>query len=187
MLKALLIEVFKAFLIISLLIPSSPVCAQKSTGNVNFFFGEKRMDKDDWKPLDRQTEFGFFEVDFTFPNWPLSITWAYLMSDETGDYFLAESDELHIGLKKIMNLRCAPLHPFVSGGISRMETHLEVGNKKYSDTGAGLWAGTGIYWTSGSGFNIGLMVKYSDADVTFDHEEFEAGGIHYGIMAGGHW
>jgi len=63
--------------------------AQKSqnyTGNVNIFYGQKKFDKSDWLPLEKQKNLGI-EIDFKEPDWDFSMTISYLISedDSSGD------------------------------------------------------------------------------------------------------
>ena len=45
----------------------------------------------------------------------------------------------------------------------------------------------GIYWTLGQNFNLGLDLRYSQADVTFFGTDVEAGGAHVDVILGYHW
>ena len=67
-----------AILAVFLLISPS---AQATSGNVNFFVGQKSMDDSDyWDPTDDQTEFGLI-FDMSERRWPLIVTYhpAYLL------------------------------------------------------------------------------------------------------------
>ena len=53
------------------------------------------------------------------------------------------------------------------------------------NNGIGIWLNGGVYWTLSQHFNLGLDLRYSQADVTlFD---VDAGGTHAGVILGYHW
>ncbi len=99
--------------------------AQKSsnyTGNVNIFFGQRKLDKNDWLPVEKQKNLGI-EIDFKEPDWDLSMTVSYLISEDDSsgydrnfeyfEYNSAETSELQIGVKKILDFQQTDTHPFL--------------------------------------------------------------------------
>jgi opacity protein-like surface antigen len=180
------------------LLSASVVSAQNEwTGNVNAFLGRKTLDKSDWEPVEKQGEFGL-EVDFRQKDWPISIAIDILGASGKGDVvdpsfgtidtFKSRTSEFNIGVRKIWEVP-APVRPFIGGGLSLMRAEAEVsipgvGSNTESDTGAGIWIGGGVYFTLGDHFNLGLELKYSTADVTIAGVDTNAGGTHFGLLAG---
>ncbi len=177
------------------LLGASVVSAQDGwTGNVNVFLGQKTLDKDDWEPAEKQGEFGI-EVDLRPKDWPISIAIDLMGAAGEGDVgpitFKSKTSEFNIGVRKIWE-GPAPVRPFIGGGLSFMRAEAEVsipgiGSDTESDTGAGIWLGGGVYFTLGEHFNLGLELKYSKADVTIAGVDVDAGGTHFGLLAGYHW
>ena len=105
---------------------------------------------------------------------------------------LAESrtSEFNVGLRKIWD-QFPHVRPFIGGGLSLIaaEAEASVYGLRISETdrGLGFWVGGGVYWTLNDHFNIGMELKSSWADVTLMGVEVNAGGGHFGLLAGYHW
>ena len=57
-----------------------------------------------------------------------------------------------------------------------------------SDTQTGVWAGGGVIFRMGKGFNLGLNARYSKANLQFkDFGGKVVGDTHYGFMIGWGW
>jgi len=196
---------FKKYIIavlalVPFLLSASVASAQDQwTGNINVFFGQKNLDKDDWEPVEEQSEFGI-EVDFRKKDWPVNIAIDVLVSSDDQsiiDPFFGQVDlegktkEFNIGIRKIWDEHSS-VRPFIGGGLSYIRAEAEatipgLGSASDSDTGVGIWLGGGVYFTLGEHFNLGVELKYSDADVTLFDVDAAAGGTHYGLLAGYHW
>jgi len=179
-----------------------PASAQQTnmTGNINIFFGQKLLDKDDWEPVEKQTEFGI-EADLKQVDWPVSVVIGYSRSNDSGtDEYDPPMDakgtttELTIGAKKIWD-QPSGMHPFFAGGLAFVSADVEAEihtehfwmNAKDSGDALGFWLGAGLYWTIAEAFNVGLSLRYSDASVDLMDESTKAGGFHYGVIAGYHF
>jgi hypothetical protein len=181
--------------------PDVAVC-DDWTGNVNLFLGVKYLDEDEWEPVEEQNEFGI-KVDFKQQRWPVSIVIDYLSSigDETALMFdpllgtlefdiEGETSELNLGVRKIWD-QSPHIRPFIGGGISYMSaeykgTALRI-TVSDSDDAVGIWFGGGVYWTLTDHLNIGLEAAFSTAEVTLFDVDADAGGGHFGVLAGFHW
>ena len=187
-------------LALSLLCASVVSAQDEWTGNVNAFLGHKTLDKGDWEPAEEKGEFGI-EIDFRKKDWPVSIAIDLMGASGEGNFVdpifgtidKAESrtSEFNIGARKIWD-ELAPVRPFIGGGLSFMRAEAKVtipgiGSASESGTGAGIWLGGGVYFTLGYHFNLGLELKYSNADVTIAGVDANAGGTHFGLLAGYHW
>ncbi|MDP2167559.1 MAG: hypothetical protein Q8J64_04420 [Thermodesulfovibrionales bacterium] len=181
----------------------SGVCAAEErewTGNINFFFGAKSLNNDDWSPVENQGESGV-EIDFMRKGWPVGVVVDSMRSfDEvtvvdpvTGTiskWVESSTSELNIGVKKTWKPGMA--RPFIGGGLSLVRAEYEevtVGTGKISDsdTAIGVWVGVGAYWTLGKHFNIGFELKRSYAEAKRLGKEVDAGGGHAGLLLGYHW
>ncbi len=173
------------------------------TGNVNFFLGAKALDDDDWEPVEEHGEIGV-SIDFRQREWPINIVVEYLHSASGEEEAMlcdpsfgcvnveaeAETSELNLGIRKIWETSSS-VRPFIGGGLSLINAELSVDalgtETSESDSGVGFWFGGGVYWTIGDHFNLGLEAKISSADVDFEGIEADAGGGHFGFIAGYHW
>jgi len=178
--------------------------AQKSsnyTGNINVFFGQKKFNKIDWLPVEKQKNLGI-EIDFKEPDWDFSMTVSYLISedDSSGDdrhfyyyeYINGETSELQIGIKKILDFQHSDTHPFWGGGI----TFIRAKEYKYrtnetpvtaADNTVGIWISGGCYITVYNNVNIGFNVRYSFVNTLLNDDRISAGGLQYGALAGFHF
>jgi hypothetical protein len=170
------------------------------TGNINVFFGAKTLDQEDWAPVDEHTEVGI-DADFRPNSWPVNIAVDYLFSESDSELlfdpflgvteFKAETSELNIGIRKIWD-RLPYARPFLGGGLSFIRGEFKgipiSGNTiSDSDTGIGVWLGGGFYWTLTDHFNLGLELTFSTAEINLFGVDADAGGGHFGFLAGYHW
>ncbi len=186
---------------------AQPILAQsRTTGHVNFSFGTKQMD-DDWEPVEDQGAFGF-GVSWGKRTWPVHIVIDVLASyekEEIGSVdFEGSTGELGLGLQKTWDI--GSFHPFLAAGIAAVYARAEVDvdlpspldvSASEDELGGGVWTKGGVFWRLGSNFNIGLSVRYSAAEVTFDSVDLstleveeidlEAGGLHAGLLLGWGW
>ncbi len=159
------------------------------TGNINVFLGEKSLGETDWSPVESQGE-ASVTVDFRKQHWPINL--AIEFSSAEDDYTLAfvgiesKTTELNVGVLKIWD-RSPHIRPFVGGGLSFIDGEFSLFGLSDSDSSAGVWFGTGVYWTLGKHFNLGIELKFSSADVKLFGVDADAGGSHIGGLIGYHW
>ncbi len=173
------------------------VFAQDWTGNLNAFFGMKYLDEDDWEPVDDQGEMGAM-FDFQKTDWPVAIAFDILASANDDDFWYdglnikmeSATAEICTGVRKIWETSYA-MKPFIGGGVAVIFADVEAygyGTKIDDDDSAfGLWIDGGVYWTVSEHFNIGADIRFSNAEVTLFGADLEAGGSHFGLLAGYHW
>jgi opacity protein-like surface antigen len=167
--------------------------ASQWTGNVNFFLGGKTLEENEWAPVDEQGEFGVL-VDFKQSQWPVSIAIDILGSaDEatvSGFNFEGITSEFNVGVRKIWQVAGSSIRPYIGGGLAfvyaefKETSFFTISN---DDNSTGIWLNGGVYWTLGQNFNLGLDLRYSQADVTLFGVDVDAGGTHAGIILGYHW
>ncbi|MES9852337.1 MAG: opacity family porin [Candidatus Thiodiazotropha sp. L084R] len=99
--------------------------------------------------------------------------------------------EQHLGIRKTWDLQNSKIHPYIGGGVAviyaGLEQENEAGGKKEDDQGIGGWIGTGAYWSLTESVNLGLDIRYSQADVEMFSKEIKAGGTHAGLTIGYNW
>jgi len=182
----------KIVALIAILFVAAPPLASAATGNANFFLGLKAMNDGDWEPLEDQGEFGA-EITFGRSQWPVLFAIDVLSSadDDTvsGIDFDASTSELDLGVRKIWELN--RVRPYVGGGVAFVSAELEGDSGGVTitddDESIGAWVGGGVFWRIGTRFNIGAAVRYSKAEVTIFDTDVEAGGWHFGMLAGWGW
>jgi hypothetical protein len=170
------------------------VHANEWSGNVNFFLGQKLLDNDDWGELDQQDTFGVL-VDFKPNHWPVSIALDFLGSyDEVTQLdtkLEASAFEFDVGVRKIWEFSGSSVRPYIGGGYAFIWTKLETSgplSESDDDFGTGIWLNGGVYWTLGQSFNLGLDLRYTEAeDISLYGVDSKAGGGFAGLMLGYHW
>lgn len=167
------------------------------TGNINVLLGAKALDEDEWEPAHEQSELGV-EIDFRKKEWPVNIAIdllsayddGYVFTPGSGILFESRTSEFNVGLRKIWD-QFPHVRPFIGGGLALIAAEAEASTYgihiSETDRGMGFWLGGGVYWTVNDHFNIGMELKASGADVTLMGVEVNAGGGHFGVLAGYHW
>jgi opacity protein-like surface antigen len=173
----------------------STVYADGPSNNINFFFGQKTLETDDWGDFDQQAEFGIL-CDFRGQDWPVSIAVELIGSAKEEGSLTGSTGEFAVGVKKIWESAGTPIRPFVGVGLSsitaKFEEEFDDGTLSSDGTALGYFVEGGVYFTVGENLNIGALVRYSYASVTIDdvgYDEFDinAGGTQTGIFIGYHW
>jgi len=183
----------KIYLTLVLMLFAIGANADPWTGNVNFFLGKKSVDSEDWAPVDDPVEFGVL-VDFQPRDWPISVALDFLGSydqiTQGGIKYEGITSEFNAGVRKIWNVSGSNVRPYIGGGIAFIGAEFkgtDFNTVSDDDNGTGIWLNGGVYWTLGRHFNLGLDLRYSQADVTLFGVEGEAGGTHAGLLLGYHW
>jgi hypothetical protein len=182
----------KSILTVILMLSFLNLNASEWTGNANLFFGKKTLEEKNWREADEQAEFGVL-VDFKQSHWPVSIAIDILGSEEVIAFSTeGRTTEFDIGVRKIWDAENSSIRPYIGGGLAFINAEI-TSTGFFSDTvsqddsGTGIWFGGGIYWTLWQHFNLGIDLRYSQADVTLFDENIDAGGTHAGIILGYHW
>lgn len=184
--------------VLSTLLFSTTVFAEGFSGNVSGYLGSKSLDKDDWDGYEDQTGAGLI-TDFSFDNWPVSIAVDIFLSasdyeknDSTNKIEIdAYTSEIHLGLRKIWAIPGSRFSPYAGAGLAyingRQEQDDTFGSHDENDSAPGGWFGAGIYWRPTDKLNVGLDVRYSQAEITLFDQDLKSGGIHSGLFIGYHW
>ncbi len=165
------------------------------SSNLSGYIGQKTLDDTDWQPLDKQGAIGVI-FDIKKESWPVSIAFDLIGSGdvhESGSFKdEAYTLENHLGVRKIFQLPDSSVQPYIGGGISMVSAEIKNKNNgiitsESDDNATGAWIGTGMYYAVSNHFNIGLDVRYSEADVKLFNTDRKVGGMHTGISVGYHW
>ena len=80
------------------------------------------------------------------------------------------------------------VQPYVGGGLAYIDGEIEVSSVSVSYAGIGFWANGGVLFRIGSRFNLGIDVRYSDAEIEpLPGAKLDAGGTHVGLLVGFRW
>ena len=160
------------------------------TGNIRVLAGQKQLDEDDWKALDRQDEIGLL-FDIKKKQWPVSIAIDLLGAGDQDTGAGIEDTytfEQHFGIRKTWQRPDSKFQPYVGGGVALIEAGIEpVAGAKETDREIGAWIGGGAYWMLTSHVNVGFDVRFSAAEVELRGRDYQAGGTHYGLTLGYRW
>jgi len=198
-----IMRVSKAAMVTTLLLIATS--AAQAGGEINLLYGNKSLDGE-WEPLDGQTQYAVL-INIG-DQWPVSLAVDLLFSsDEVSGVFpdgtggmvgatlTAETNEIDIGVRKLFLDGVA--QPYVGGGLGLIGGELGASAGGVSlvvdDATIGLWVDGGVMFRVTRHFNVGLDVRWSDADIDFDlgsglgNAEVNAGGTSYGVMLGYRW
>jgi hypothetical protein len=187
---------------VALCVTVTPVRAD-ADGHVNFLIGQKALDDDDTDPLDSGFAFGAI-MSFGQEEWPVHIAvdaLGYVDEEEEFDPFLGDvtltgaTFEAAVGVRKIWKID--NVRPYVGGGIGVVGAALEFdtafGDTDADGNGFGPWIGGGTFWRLGERFNLGLDLRWNEAEVDLDFdgggtlEDVNVGGLGYGLTVGFGW
>ena len=159
----------------------SSAFAEDATGNINYFYGKKKVSDNmgTGSNLDNHNEIGIM-LDIGPQN---SVNWAidYFESngDDSGDTL--EIKEICLGMRKYFENDPAMI-PFLGAGAARFSALLKSATSSKDDE-IGIWFSGGMVFQLSGQFNIGVLLRWSYADIS----GYNVGGFHGGIMAGLHF
>lgn len=186
----------KGAFLMCMLLPLQQAVADEWSGNVSGFLGQKALDDKDWGQQDQQGAVGIM-IDFKKKQWPVSIAIDLVGSGDedksSASIKEALASEIQLGVRKIYEPETSSFKPYISGGISFM--NVELRNKDRAtgltnldeDSAVGYWVSAGSYVQISKHFQVGLDVRYSQADVNLSGKERTAGGVQSAVLAGFHW
>jgi opacity protein-like surface antigen len=173
-------------------VTTSPAQAAPATlpeSNVLFLLGQKSLDSGDWKPVESQVEWGVV-ADLGRKDSVANLVISYLSSkddsERDGIKYSGDTQEIGLGIRKPFRINPG-VAPFVELGAAYVDATLESRGpsaQSSSDSAFGLWAGAGANFAVGEILVVGIDVRYTSASVTLLGKDREAGGLHFGIMAG---
>lgn len=181
--------------------PAAAYAQDEKCAQINFnVFGMRKLLSDDWKPANEQDELGI-GFDVKGDGWPLSLDVAYFYATAKGtaDEILTQGNvttqftdlkrkasiqELNAGIRKTWTDKNG-FSLFVGGGAAWTIGRLEFTGVTSFDEAALGWYGTaGAYYTAMKFLNLGIIGRFSDAELNIAGRDRNAGGWHYGFLAG---
>ena len=188
------IDISRVFIVIAaaslIAAPTTSRAAKLTESNLSLFLGQKKLDNQDWDPVDGHTEWGFI-ADLGRKDSVVNLVASFVMSEDNatrnGSDFTGETWELGLGLRKVFR-RAPDIAPYVEAGVAFMDATLEQQSSSSggsrSDNAFGVWAGAGAHFAVGERLTVGVNTRYTSASATLLGQEREVGGIHFGVTAG---
>lgn len=161
----------------------------------NFLLGQKYLNNDDWGILDEQLLTGL-ESTWRGPTWPVGVAFDGMFSnaEKRRNEFTQEETvtrastlELGLGLRAIVPF--GRVRPYVGGGAAVAQGDIQTLRRNEADEAAGAggigwWACGGVFLRVGQTANVGLAVRWSQANVKSGSFDANAGGMAYALTAG---
>lgn len=187
-------------LLTAITLVAMPVHAESGySGNVNAILGSKRIDNDnvDHRNL---TLFGIM-YDFNVGDLPFNLAIDGLFAGRTKEMDVGGGNEVEVdvgtfelgfGVRRDFMIPDTSLYPFIGAGLSYSALGVDQEDvDDDGDTALGRYFTTGLFYNFDNGLNLGLVYRYSRADVELELQGDEirtrAGGHHYAIMFGKRW
>ena len=185
--------------------PASPSPgAPRATGlgpyvNLDVLLAQKQMESDDWRPVENQLELGIMGT-FGGESWPIQAAGDFYRSagsdtlqgfDEFGNPLSVDVEgtttEIGLGVRKIFVADV--FRPHVGAGLAMVSAsvHAKASNgfsNSDSDSAFGPWVAAGASIRAGNNLNVGLLVRWSAANIEMNGVDADAGGLHFGITVG---
>lgn len=180
---------------------SSTTAAESWTGHVSGYVGNKTLAGDknsedqDWSTFDELGSIGLV-TDFKQESWPMSLTLGVFISGNEEKYTGNNKQEmgtmeLQLGIQKYFDIEDSAITPYVALGVGYVsaEIHNTVDGveTKDDDTKAAGWAGAGFIVDINRHFDVGLDIRYSEAELTIFDVESDAGGLTTSVRVGYHF
>jgi hypothetical protein len=200
-----------SLLILALCLSTLPALAG---GDVNLFVGQREMSEDrfDEVGLGSPPQLGV-SLNLEF-DWPVALALdLFTATDDSTRYesgpLLYQTDldvlEFDLGVRKLFGAK--RFKPYVGGGLGWVQLEIEQiesgslgGGSGFTDTilddsdsSFGFWIDAGFLYRVGGHFNVGIDLRYSNADAELIPASggtglaIDSGGLQYGVVLGYHW
>lgn len=195
-------RVFRGTVLAGILLAAGATAAQaRYVGSVGLVAGSKWLASGDWSPVDRQDELGV-KLAFEEERAPIWFAIEVLRSHGSADadvplfgpvHDIGTTIEYSLGVRKVWGRRL--VRPYVGGGgmlvAATIEELSSFGRVERNDTSVGAWVDAGVIFRLRSGFETGLDIRFSRANIDlgrgFEEIQKNAGGVHAGIVIGYGW
>jgi hypothetical protein len=172
---------------------------QVTSADFNVLVAAKYLDTTGWGPTNRQGEIGLV-TNWQWRAWPVLIAADLLaasneaaVSNATYTEEDAHSFELDLGARKIWK-PTASWRPYFGGGLALAYADIDYTGSpgpqpsiSSGGYGVGGWVDGGVFWAFTEVFNLGVDARYSSEDVRLFSSTRNAGGLHFGLLAGYHF
>jgi len=183
--------IFVLVLSITFIVINQSYAKSDWTGNANLTFG---------KPINNDPTRGIYgfgtNVDFGKKSWPVNIAIAFFKFKGSGDGWLGSVDtsatELRFGVKKIWHIPSTELPSmYLGGGLfmgdARHDWPDDSVESDEQSEGFGGWVNSGIFWTMGTHFNLGIDLVVSYGRFQDHMYGLETAGLKAALLLGYHW
>jgi hypothetical protein len=168
--------------------------ASGSTGNLNFVFGQKQVDDQDW--MTSNPGMAGIDVMWGDERWPVMIEAYAAASGAESETAFDEpvneyTNEFGLGLAKVWGV--GHFHPYLAGGFATITGTVQIdrasgiGDSYESKYGAGGWASAGGFFRVIDRINLGALARFSAANASFQGDSRSLGGWQYGLVLGWAW
>lgn len=187
-----------AMVLVLLSIGSGGALAAGVEGNINMLIGQKYLEEDDWEPVDTQAALGLM-FDITPAGSPVAIALDIFATEDSADLYDAYFDEFYEATGKTQEIDLGfrwytppnMFRGYVGGGLAFVNAEIEVEQYGYraseEDDAIGFFINGGFTFTLARHLNLGLNVRYSQADVEIAGYDIEAGGVTLAGVVGYHF
>jgi len=189
-------KVILATLMLVLMLSHGSALAEEIDGNVGGMIGQVQLEEKDWGDQDNHGAIGLIS-DFHIASAPFSLAVDLIGSGDEDD--LADrknevySAAAHIGVRQVFDDAVSVFKPYVGAGIALINVEMRTKDKQTGlsrvedDSGTGFWVGAGSYVEITDHFQVGLDLRYSDAEVRVFDSKRQAGGLQTSASAGYYW
>jgi len=166
------------------------------SGNIGVMIGQVQLKDKDWGDQDEHGAIGLIS-DFGSSSVPFRLAIDLIGSGDEDD-MSGRKDEVysaaaHIGIRKVFDDSVFAFKPYVGAGVALINAEMRSKDKQTGlsrvedDSATGFWVGIGSYVELSDHFQVGLDLRYSEADVTLFDSERQAGGLQTSVTGGYHW
>lgn len=167
----------------SLALQSVANAAEVPGSSVSLFLGKNSMKKSDWEPVNEQSEIGVI-LDLGREDSVVDLVASYFAaSDKASGNLKLETSEFAAGARKVFRIDSG-IAPFAEAGLAYISAKSSTASLSDADNAVGFWLGAGANFAVGDQVMVGLVARYSAADVTVHNVSRAAGGAHFGITLG---
>jgi len=157
--------------------------AEVPDASISLFLGKNSLKKSDWEPVNDQSEVGVI-LDLGRKDSVVDLVASYFAaSDKASGSIKGETAEFAAGARKVFRSDSG-IAPFAEGGLAYISAKGSTASQSDSDNAVGFWLGGGVNFAVGDRVMVGLLARYSVADVTLFNVNRTAGGTHLGVTLG---
>lgn len=175
----------------------TPSALAQATGDsgvrsFDFTLGQRRLDEDDWEPLDEQAAVGFQYAQQS-NGAPVGFEVGLLLSfdDDTisGVDVEAAVGELYAGVHRSFGSSASSVRPYVGAGLALISAEIEGSSGGTSvdddDSSPGIYAHGGVAFQAGSNFRFGIDLRLlTGTDIDLFGVSGDADYVQLGLFLG---
>jgi hypothetical protein len=170
-----------------------------TSADLNVFVAEKFLGATAWGPTNRQGEIGLL-TNWQWDKWPVLFAADLLAASRTAPVATASyteedahSFELDLGARKIWK-PTSSWRPYIGGGLALAYADIDYTGSSGPQPsitsggyGVGAWVDGGVFWAITDVLRLGVDARFSSEDTRIFGSVKNAGGLHFGLLAGYHF